>query len=226
MKLFELFTTTKQDPRLKVPFDQGNINRDARNTDLGAYAYAKQLRSDPHQISLRQRQPLEKEADIKKDPKYAWAQTAIEYATDNPFFPRIYDLTVKTDPSGRKLPRYRMEKLQHLDSLPTETLIGMYDSLFNDEAPFDPTDSPTSVATSIARKINGAVENNNLNSIENEELKDLISVLANMLIHNENFYADIHRNNIMVRGTSVGPQLVITDPIANLSSSHKKELGK
>lgn len=215
MRLLELFTTTQKQTPVRAKFDKKNIVRGSRKHEGGVQAYAVPNDRDPHEISLRYREPLEKNISLLADPKYAWAQTAIKYATDNPFFPRIYVVNVKTDSGGRKLPRYRMEKLQHLRVLPSETLTGMYENLFGKEYPYntDKEDSSMDIAEDIAQKLERAVDTRDLSEIDNTQLRQALKHIIDLLKNDKNFITDIHANNVMVRGTPFGPQLVITDPL-------------
>lgn len=137
----------------------------------------------------------------------------------NPFFPQVYNVDITQDQKGNQRPRYRIEKLQAGDQFPPETLVGMYERLFYDEFDMQRIDSYSNkswaVWSEIADQCNRAVERSNYTNIKDDQLKEALMLIDKILQENPDWNVDLHTNNIRVRGSGVGPQLVLMDPISD-----------
>lgn len=137
----------------------------------------------------------------------------------NRFFPQVYNVDITQDTKGNQRPRYRIEKLQDGTRYPEETLIGIYERLFNDEFDMDSIDSYSNkswaIWSEIANECNRAVERSNYKNIQDDELKEALLLIDRIIQENPDWNVDLHVNNIRIRGSSQGPQLVLMDPISD-----------
>lgn len=137
----------------------------------------------------------------------------------NPFFPQVYNVDITQDPKGNQRPRYRIEKLQSGDSYPPEALEGMYERLFNDDISKKDVSSyrnpSLDIWQEIAHEVNKAVERSNYTNIKDDQLREALMLIDKIITENPTWNIDLHRNNIRIRGSSKGPQLVLMDPISD-----------
>lgn len=157
---------------------------------------------------------------------------------DNPFFPRVYNAKIyKTDPD-QNLERYKnLTKYEFVFVVETERLIPLTSEKIYDSIPHileqlgikaDELISDTGQADKrrdydqdseerhfiLSTKLNAAFE-------EIEQLKHMTdnqqfieALNAVERLHQKGHNVDMHAANAMVRLTSTGPQLVLTDPVA------------
>lgn len=223
MKLFELINPVIKTSKLTVPFDTYTMRTKTAGNPSGLTAYAKEHPRDPHLISLRSKAPLKPSNDnpyantqqqLKSDPKYQWLKYSAKNAHENPFLPRVYEIDIKVDNKGKIMPRYKMEKLQHIQELNVESLEYLHNSLFpNIEIPEDV--EPYGIISSIDMVLDSMLVNKNTKATNNTHLKRTLKAINDIIdsAPNNQFVADLHDKNFMIRNTPVGPQLVFTDPI-------------
>lgn len=180
-----------------------------RTIGSGMYSTVQKHRTDPHMVVKRHHGPTTPADDGYID----FANYIISNKlTDNPHFPRIYNVKKYTDNSNKKIYKYELEKLESLDDLrPSEikTLINMslhqtiHDGHYKQE---------------FAKTIQDAVDTRDVSKIKNESLKDAIKHLNTYINHMHKTgsvpFNDIHAGNIMIRRNRFGITPVITDPFA------------
>lgn len=204
---------------LKVP----HLDRRERERVLGrgiANVVLKNKR-DPHTV-LRHNSNLENTSQDSSNVYYQWLVDTRAY-NDNPYFPRIYDKTIISDKTGKKLIKHEIEKLKSIESLPIETIRGLTRNLFDDKAinqilrhtaGRQSWQEMDDYERALIILLNGIEEvfHGSLSS-QDDNLNAALKT-ANELSH-KNFFSgsDLHRGNVMVRLTPHGPQLVLTDPI-------------
>jgi len=141
----------------------------------------------------------------------------------NPFFPQVYNIDITQDPKGNQRPRYRIEKLQRGEDFSFEALLGLYERLFYDE--FDQrelegvSNRSYAVWREIARQVDRAVEHSNYTNIRDDQLEEALLLINRIIQENPEWNVDLHMNNIRVRGSRTGPQLVLMDPISDGGAS-------
>jgi hypothetical protein len=165
-------------------------------------------------------------AKLDKDAYYKYVMEIRELKQKgyhNPFFPQVYNIDITQDPKGNQRPRYRIEKLQQGDSFPVRTLVGMYERYFMDEFDMNTIDTYSNksygVWREIANQVNRAVERSNYTNIRDDQLIEALMLIVKLIQENPDWNVDLHVNNIRVRGSSVGPQLVLMDPISDGGAS-------
>lgn len=147
--------------------------------------------------------------DSFDDPYYQFIKT-IEQHQDNPFFPRIYRHHVYKNKrlSQSRISDYKMtgivmmEKLQPLygGRIDNDTIVAMFGNLgIKIETPDDlhpMFDSRNSIQQAI-------------NTTTNDKFAEALQIL----LSSGRRMFDLHAGNWMIRLTSVGPQVVILDPV-------------
>lgn len=211
MKLFELITTKTTNSRTRSPYDMDTLRnqRDKRfdHPDKGSYAYGNEDPKDPHMFDKKHHFP----SKLEIDPYYQYVQAIKPYIPDNPFFPRVYVVNIQKDSDGVTKPDYKIEKLQPGSAFSDEALMGIGERLFND---YNEDEFRVAPMKEIADRLYNAVElRRGIKNIKDPQLLQAIKLIKKLIDSNPNYMNDMHPENIMFRGTSVGPQLVLMDPI-------------
>lgn len=134
----------------------------------------------------------------------------------NPYFPRIYKIKTfansNTESARRKYFFFvQMEKLQPLSSCSREEL-GYFFNKYASEKLTDDTVQTVSMEDLLDGV--GALFHHMFDGsagVQDKLLRQAKQFITNLKVG----IMDMHSGNIMVRRTSVGPQLVITDPLVN-----------
>jgi hypothetical protein len=147
--------------------------------------------------------------DDLQDPYYLFLKI-IQHHQDNPFFPRIYKHKIYKNKaiSVSRISKYAMtgvalmEKLHPLfgGKIPPEVIRAMFENLGVNVDDYDNIGNTFRFRTDIERIIKDTT---------NEKFAEALTIL----ISSGRNRFDLHANNWMVRLTSVGPQLVILDPV-------------
>ena len=231
MKILEIiqeYDATDQQIRYRKPdYDYDTLqNRGERSSDSAAkkgvqpgwYSGGQTNPRDPHEFIKRPHLT----ALLDQDAYYKYVMEIRDLKREgyhNRFFPQVYNIDIVQDPKGNQRPRYRIEKLQQGTSYPEEALIGMYEQLFFGEFDTNIIDfadnKSQAVWSEIADQCNRAVERSNYTQIRDQELIEALMLIDRIIQENPDWNVDLHRNNIRVRGSSVGPQLVLMDPISD-----------
>ena len=134
----------------------------------------------------------------------------IEQHQDNPFFPRIYrhkvyknkPITVSRISDYSMTGVVMMEKLHPMlgGKIPEEVIRAMFNNLGINIRNFDDISQMFRYKTDMAKRMA-------------ETTNDQLAEALRILLGSGRRFFDLHTNNWMVRLTSVGPQLVILDPV-------------
>lgn len=180
---------------------------------LGRGRYSKVTARDPYSVDKTY---LRKWRRQRPDPYPAYVDAVLrqKLADSNPYFPRIYQVQ-----SGDK-PVYNMERLQPLTSLDDETLFALGERLIDDEwvnwenwRSFKKSDPKSwSGAHVITAPMNWVLHGQSPSHIRDPLLKQALLKIQ-QIAQQTNSNPDIHPENVMIRPTSVGPQIVLTDPL-------------
>ena len=209
----------------KASYDYDSMkNRQERDYDknsgqgLGWYSGGQTNPRDPHEFVKKPHLTTL----LDQDAYYKYVEEIRSLKQEgyhNRFFPQVYTVDITQDTKGNQRPRYRIEKLQDGTGYPEETLIGMYDRLFMDE--FDPnnldnlSNKSKVIWNMIAQECNRAVLLGNYKNIRDDELKEALMLIEKIIQEKPDWNVDLHQNNIRIRGSSQGPQLVLMDPISD-----------
>jgi hypothetical protein len=150
----------------------------------------------------------------------------------NPYFPRVYD--VKIYPYESEYARTKewtgeyvveMEELQSIEDLSVEEVNMLGNRMFkywkqrgseiaHDMFSYLPSNMqiPAALIAMIREAVNQYSSTDFEYQIKDKKLTEAVMLLRE-LISKGYIEEDLHINNVMIRRTSVGPQLVITDPV-------------
>lgn len=180
----------------------------------GAYAWGKEDPKDPHMFRKKWRMP----ADLQKDAYFNYIADVVLPNQDNPFFPRIYDVILKTDTRGRTKPDVRMEKLVPYDTIENnskydpEIMNSMLDRYFVHHAGGE--------VGFIEQIKENCFRYKRYKNIRDPHLREAAKLINDFIDRSsELFELDIHKSNVMFRVGPTGPQLVFTDPAQDHGAS-------
>jgi hypothetical protein len=237
MRIDEIVDTEFKDVERKTPYNTAILQKQERRTarrgsasaPSGWYSGGYQNPRDPHEYVKTTHKP-----SYLHDDAYYLYVSAIAHLQKknyrNPYFPVVYQVKVTSDPRGMDRPRYRIETLQSFENYPVESIMGMIDRMFiNPEYVISRKVEYTNeknkgvlwrdMADYLDKIVMGAHDAEMLSNVKDPLLKQALSVINKILLKRESFEPDIHHNNIMIRGTPVGPQLVLMDPISDGGAS-------
>jgi hypothetical protein len=138
-----------------------------------------------------------------------------KYANSNPYLPRIESIKTVNYDGSRLLYTITMEALEEFNWIEEEGYDVILDKLFGEGPPTDEADIDAGV---VARAISKMVRTGNFNGVVDKsfiQVANIIRAVANRVSPKGGIedLIDLHSGNMMIRRTSVGPQLVITDPL-------------
>jgi len=204
--------------------------------DEGNFARVMPVKNNPHLI----RKEEKRYTDPNKNAYFQYVWTLKKHMASNPFVPRIYVAKEESDPKNPALKKftYIMEKLIHPYEAASKTegnsqfsheaLMGLGDRLIKN---FDERLAqrlkrsqrtpqqiePLELWQFIIGFIERAIENDAYGELADEQLIEACQIVLGAQYYTRKSGGvggnDLHSDNIMVRLTSVGPQIVITDPI-------------
>jgi hypothetical protein len=142
----------------------------------------------------------------------------------NPYLPRVHSQKNYKDPGGGASYVVEMEKLVPFMSIEPEEVEAIIDRAFHNLPPGKYADLPRQY--DVVEEITSAAQGNttSIRNIKDKQLLQAIAMISNIgsKRYRGNEYGkrssgamhlDIHTSNVMIRRTSVGAQLVITDPL-------------
>ncbi len=182
----------------------------------GAYSVAIANKKDPTNVMKISRGTN----DLNDDPYYGYLSGIAAHSEmeKNPFIPKVFEVKVyETTGNYKYFYIAKMERLYELRSLNDDELrqfiitltkprmmnrikasVGMYDAV-----------------EALKKENHGHLVEILVDKIRREKIKDPQLQAAMRLAQNTGFEYDITANNIMVRKTPNGPQLVLADPVRN-----------
>jgi len=212
MKLSELVYPKTLNSRINKDFDIDKLSKIADRKmaggNAGINAYGNINPKDPHEFEKKTYLPIK----LQNDGYYQYVTAIAPYIESNIFLPRVYVVEIVSDSSGQVIPKYKIEALHKPEEFSDESITGLANQVFDKTTPLIGGEKAWKIiAERLRRAFVGAEEIEYLTS--NKQLIQAVGIIRKLLKENRSFYADMHTGNIMIRGTSVGPQLVITDPL-------------
>lgn len=183
----------------------------ASDAATGAYGFAHPDPEDPHMINKELYGPSE----LEYDAYYQYIKAASPYMGENPYFPRVYIVKLEKDPGGNIRPVYQMEKLYPGDILNRSkrgklAMAHMFEKMFGIEESivrwYYITDTLKAMLTGYGSYPKA-----------DPLLKQAVELIKKVKKSNSSFDYDVHEGNAMIRMSSMGPQLVITDPLYEMN---------
>lgn len=177
--------------------------------------------------------------DLEKDAyfQYVSAMAKNDRISRNPYFPKIYNVKVRKDNYGISTYSVEMERLQNFSTLSPEEVLMLGERMFfsfrsmaKDAAAYRRELAPTEYRDKITTLEFGTVAFALIKAIEkviyegdkvatyikDPNLRGALTILKHLIKNNSSeFSPDIHGDNIMVRRTPGGPQIVIVDPVCD-----------
>lgn len=198
-----LFSSKDYDP----PTSKKEIGR-------GVFSVVNSDKNDPHTVNKTQLVRPDKVGD--KDSFESFAKIVIKHKLwDKIHFPRIYAQKLTTDKGGRTQYKWKIERLVPLYDMSKKEFEFMAEKYF---VP-DVADRAKSDAMIFAKAVRDMVRYEAMEKyIEDEQFLEAVQITRKMFEFlngkRPRVRLDLHVNNMMVRRTPYGPQLVITDPFA------------
>lgn len=213
MKLFELITTQNKTIQSKSDFDFYKMNKDrdieSTGPESGAYAIGSQDKKDPHMYNKKHFLP----SNLENDGYYQYVKAIQPYMAENPYFPRVYVVKLTKDSKGNILPEYKMEKLSPANEFSFSSILAMAKKMFKEFPDIPSGYNSHYIMSVISRNLLSATSIRDFSNIADDNLKSALLLIDKIIESNDMINLDLHANNIMIRGTQIGPQLVITDPL-------------
>jgi hypothetical protein len=214
MRIFEIITPTTVVKQQNKPFDMDKLNKAAEKhwskDDASVFSKGKQDPKDPFMFNKTSLLP----SNLKDDAYYNYIKAAKPYMKRNPYFPRVYDITLTKDSEGRIIPKYSIEKLIDAEigivggaegNLPyNETNKAMLEKLF--------VNPPK--GGHVEDHLNKALKQNDFSNIKDELLINALTLITKVKESNPKFNYDLHGSNTRYRLGPTGPQLVLMDPLS------------
>lgn len=238
MKIKEIIDTEYSTNKMDQDFDrdelqkkkdhkQGRYDKGLDTKGYGTFAKVEIDPDEPFTAKKRNHLPIYK---VEHDGYYAYIKAITDHKLmqSNPYFPRVYKVEIDTDSFGDNIPSYEMETLRPEDDFDDSTIFSLGDKMFIDfddlaqrynyyAGKYEGTGpkSRTGLRFGIGALLEEAADRNDYSKIKDTKLKQALELIHNVARSNKSFFCDIHRSNWMIRPTLHGPQLVLTDPIAN-----------
>lgn len=175
----------------------------------GAFAKYDQLKDEPKMGEKNTHVPSAEDADAY----YTYAKTIADndLASSNPYFPRVYGIDVVEDKEGNSTNKVKLEHLKPLTSLRKDELMQMLPRMFDKSVIATYNIPPNLVYDGVGMLLRdclyGKIE------AKDENLQEAIEVIKKIM-KKYSYNNDINKNNVMIRRTQHGYQLVITDPLS------------
>lgn len=222
MKLSELFQPTINTRQMSLNFDVRGLAKKTPSDTDGMYAKVTHSTRIPNEV----KKTTHLLSKLAYDGYFQFVQAIQSEMLHNPFLPKVYATDIKQAKNGQTRPSYRIEKLHKYTELPIEAIAAIGRLCFPefDEAKFDV--DPSNIDAYVHRNhhmweaiCNAIRLFTELGDTEIFGKPDQHLAAACWLVRRtvrrlgKPFGIDMHAGNFMVRITSTGPQLVITDPI-------------
>ena len=185
-----------------------------RGRDIGAFAKYDRIRNEPKMGVKQSLRPLPEQDDAY----YTYIKTISQNDTmsSNPYFPRVYGINTTKDNHGKIIYKINMEHLKNLKDIPKDDLISllsrMFDGTILNKYHIISSNNDNRIFYDRIGQIIRDVAYGKVQTID-DNLRNALKLIQK--IRNEHNYAnDINKNNIMIRRTNLGYQLVITDPLS------------
>lgn len=224
----EIVTVKRQEKDRSVPWNlmQRGYIRQQRRDRLPSGVYGAVIPTkEPGVVDRSEHVP--RTPDRPPDGFHQW----IEAVTDqqnrgeaNTYLPMVYEVRVTRDPQGRQRNQYRLQGLHSWESLPLRTMLSLvqrelrgYKDPPPDMEAGDPKRLRARLWSDLIIELRSALRSGDYGRIRSNDLADALE-MARQLVSDDpdgQLFPDLNRSNAMIRLTSTGPQLVITDPVAN-----------
>ena len=236
MKINELITPRIVNTNIKKPHDiAGNIALRAQSASISGKGKPIVGKGDPDAPSISGAEYSKTNffpSKLDDDGYNAYVKAVTPLMGSNPYVPEIYKIVHVKDPSGGVVPRYEMHEYETYDKFSSKAILAMIRKAFPDDAKKidinlanDPTlkmDNEMMWKVLIVKIREALTDNTPTND---KKLNQVLQIIRDVTSSNPAFVYDMHLNNCMIRRTSFGPQLVVTDPIQDSGHSTVQSTG-
>lgn len=231
MRLDELVKTNYKQNSVK-DYEENGEDPDVRYAEkqddpsVGRYSQVKPDENDPHMVNKKSFDPIQ---DLEKRDGYFYYINKISesgIADGNPYFPRIYDVNIFKDSTGKATFDAKIEKLERGDSLSEEELLLVashcfkdFDSAMQRKSAYGGTlerKIPTKkllILKTISMLLYDSLRHQGY--VKDPLLAEAMKFIDDLYRKNKHIDEDLHEDNFMFRRGRYGLQLVITDPFRN-----------
>ena len=216
MRINELITPRELTKTTAKPHEPELTARQERNIDYeqpgwGKFSRGQSDPKDPFLYKKKSHLPVE----LKDDAYYQYIQAAKEHMKSNPYFPRVYKIALHQDPNGKVKPEYNIEQL-HTDLADPEGNIDVSHGRDIDAAIAERilyTVPENLNVNGLAMYLDSVARKQDYSNIRDKKLVQALE-LINQVVAQGHFQWDLHNENLALRLTPHGPQLVLMDPIS------------
>ena len=218
-KLVKDYEENGEDPNVRYAMNQDDPT-------VGRFSQVKPDQADPHMVNKHSFDPIQ---DLEKRDGYFYYIKNVSdnnMAESNPYFPRVYDVFVHKDSTGKATFDAKIEKLERAADLSEDELLLVANHCFND---FDQAlDRKRGYAGFTERKAKTQKElilrtismllydsMRHQGYIKDPKLAEAMKFISDLYKKNKHVDEDLHDDNFMFRRGKYGIQMVITDPLRN-----------
>lgn len=179
----------------------------------------------PDQIGMVHNIPL-RPVTPRHNGNAVWARSCLEHAESNPYYARHYAMRTVTN-NKYESTYFLVEKLDHLHSLSSKHILALAYTAFGEEYvtanfpkrdevnAFDAKEYKYVILTAFTDMLTEFIGYSKPKHVAADENLEAIKLQLQALLRDpaNNVALDIHEENVMVRRTAFGCQLVFTDPL-------------
>ena len=215
MKILEIISPSIIDKNTKQKFNFRNANdyyekyfTQGEDEHSGSYARGEEDERDPHMFNKKSYFP----SNLDKDAYYQYIKKIGPYISGNPYLPRVYIIKLIKHKDGHIKPEYKMEKLEGWENFDTDEIYAMSKRMFG---PGNGCIRPSTIMNYCMRIFEGIINTNGMD----DKLIDALNLIYEVKNLNRDFHEDFSDDNVMLRRTKYGPQMVFIDPLFDISRS-------
>jgi hypothetical protein len=158
---------------------------------------------------------------LKHDGYFRYLTTILrsQRLQDNPYLPKIYKIKIYKSVDGEYFYIVKMEKLHNIKNASTKELEAINDRIWNelpDHSRKDWHEDKDALRYYVTDYLERVISNPNLAAnIKDDDFRQALAFVKKAQTNgSSNRNLDLHDGNVMLRRTSVGAQLVLTDPLS------------
>jgi len=211
-------------PNTNIPGKTVDDDRVRQGAKAGFFSQVRPNKNDPHTVTKRSKQPKD-----PKSKKYLGDPFGefVEYMAENDvvgniYFPKVYNFKTITDPHGKEIYKYEIEKLNESTALSKKQVEFLREKIFKEIPKGVDIDNGQDLAQAIGNIVGDYInkgKNTLSRYIKDDELVEAVNQIRHF-IRVRNHIEDARQTqfdrawtSIMYRNTPYGPQLVFADPV-------------
>ncbi len=223
--IIEQYDTVRKEKQRNTAFNYDYLNRlgtskgaDSKGRGQGWYSRGVPHPTDPHTFI----KSTKLTSKLRDDAFHKYIEMVVSLrrkGIENSYFPTVYEIKITKDPNDSTRPSYHLQALNQYRDYEPEVLAGLAGRLFKNFEQHQEKDSDLrkhsySIWSYICNECRSAVEYGEYGNIQDEELAAALRYIRALQKKNR-YDVDMHSGNFLLRGSSTGPQLVISDPVSD-----------